>query len=447
MFPLIKVVELFAGVGGFRIALEGIKDVNAEPTSDKFDVVWGNQWEPATKSQPAFDCYAERFKNRGIHSNEDIALSWMEAGPHHLLVGGFPCQDYSVSRSLKNEQGIQGKKGVLFWEIMNIIEQEKPPYVLLENVDRLMKSPAKQRGRDFSVMLRAFADQGYTVEWRVINAADYGFAQRRRRIFIFATRTDLNHSVRAQQANPEEWLLESGFFAPAFPVHELTSEKHPGSQFELPKDIVEISDTFSATYRNAGIMSGNRVTTLETLPKREVPKTLGEVVQEVYEQFGPAPEQYYLDTDTIKKSGRNEQEELAYLKGPKKIERTSASGHVYVYAEGGMSYPDSLDLPGRTMLTSEGTCNRSSHVIEDPQTKRLRYLRPEECEGLNGFPYGWTGTMTDRKRYFTMGNALVVGLIERMSHRIAEVHEQEDDKGILQEAIQMQLLGTYNNFK
>lgn len=447
MFPLIKVVELFAGVGGFRIALEGIKDVNAEPTSDKFDVVWGNQWEPATKVQPAFDCYAERFKGRGQHVNEDIALSWMEAGPHHLLVGGFPCQDYSVSRSLKNEQGIQGKKGVLFWEIMNIIEQEKPPYVLLENVDRLMKSPAKQRGRDFSVMLRAFADQGYTVEWRVINAADYGFAQRRRRIFIFATRADLKHSTRAGKANPEQWLLKDGFFAPTFPVMEMTSEKHPGSTFELPKDIVEISDTFSATYRNAGVMTGNQVTTLETLPVRETPKTLGEIVQEVYEQFGPAPEHYYLDTEKVKKSGRTEKEELAYMKGPKKIERTSASGHVYVYAEGGMSYPDSLDLPGRTMLTSEGTCNRSSHVIEDPHTKKLRYLRPEECEGLNGFPYGWTATMTDRKRYFTMGNALVVGLIERMGHRIAEIHEQEDEKSLLHEVKQMQLLGTYNNFK
>ncbi|WP_214801808.1 DNA (cytosine-5-)-methyltransferase [Exiguobacterium sp. s194] len=446
---MIKVVELFAGVGGFRIALEGIKDVKAEPTSDKFDVVWGNQWEPATKSQPAFDCYAERFKGRGEHVNEDIALTLGNVGKHHLLVGGFPCQDYSVSRSLKNEQGIQGKKGVLFWEIMNIVKVEHPPYVLLENVDRLMKSPAKQRGRDFSVMLRAFADQGYTVEWRVINAADYGFAQRRRRIFIFATRTDLNHSARAQQANPEEWLLESGFFAPTFPVHELTSEKHPGSQFQLPKDIVEISDTFSATYRNAGIMSGDRVTTLETLPKREVPKTLGEVVQEVYEQFGPTPEQYYLDTDTIKKSGRNEQEELAYLKGPKKIERTSASGHVYVYAEGGMSYPDSLDLPGRTMLTSEGTCNRSSHVIEDPQTKRLRYLRPEECEGLNGFPYGWTDTMTDRKRYFTMGNALVVGLIERMAHRIVEIHENEEEHKITlsPEITQTELFAAYSNLK
>ena len=159
---MIKVIELFAGVGGFRLGLEATKG---------FEVVWGNQWEPSKKSQDAFDCYSRQFKDRGIHSNQDIntvdekTLLDFKA---NLLVGGFPCQDYSVARSLSGEKGIQGKKGVLFWEIVRILKDVRPRYVLLENVDRLLKSPSTQRGRDFSIMLTSLRDLNYTVEWRVL---------------------------------------------------------------------------------------------------------------------------------------------------------------------------------------------------------------------------------------------------------------------------------------
>ena len=77
-------------------------------------------------------------------------------------------------------------KGVLFWQIAEILELKKTPFALLENVDRLLKSPARQRGRDFGIILKTFADLGYNLEWRIINAADYGGVQRRRRVFIFA---------------------------------------------------------------------------------------------------------------------------------------------------------------------------------------------------------------------------------------------------------------------
>ena len=174
---MVKVVELFAGVGGFRLGLEA---------NENFEVLWGNQWEPSTKAQHAFNCYATRFENKGIHVNRDIAEAWPEIPEHDLLVGGFPCQDYSVARTLSNEKEYKGKR-CSFWEIMNIVNSRKPRFVLLENVDRLLKSPAKQRGRDFSIMLASFRDAGYVVEWRVINAADYGNSQRRRRVFILRT--------------------------------------------------------------------------------------------------------------------------------------------------------------------------------------------------------------------------------------------------------------------
>ncbi|PEA54958.1 DNA (cytosine-5-)-methyltransferase [Bacillus pseudomycoides] len=419
---MVKVVELFAGVGGFRLGLGANED---------FEVLWGNQWEPSTKAQHAYNCYATRFENKGIHVNEDIAKVWQDVPEHDLLVGGFPCQDYSVARTLSNEKGIQGKKGVLFWEIMNIVNNRKPKFVLLENVDRLLKSPAKQRGRDFSIMLASFRDAGYTVEWRVVNAADYGFSQRRRRVFIFAYLNE-SHFASVQNGNESlEILYENGFFAPIFNVHEVPLENKKRGQYILPIDIVEVSDTFKAEYYNAGVMRNGQVYTEEVLPVTEEPETLGEVVQKAYDNFGPADESYYLKTDKMNKKGRTEFEELQYLKGPKKEERVSkATGHKYFYSEGGMAFPDDLEKPGRTMLTSEGTCNRSSHVIEDPYTRRLRYLTPVECELLNSFPMDWTNTgMPQRNRYFCMGNALVVGLVERMGKRILEINKEEEEMG------------------
>ncbi|WP_423410448.1 DNA (cytosine-5-)-methyltransferase [Heyndrickxia sp. MSNUG] len=403
---MLKVAELFAGVGGFRLGLEA---------TNGFEVVWGNQWEPSKKAQDAFDCYSRRFEGKGIHSNEDIAK--VDANTFidlnvDMIVGGFPCQDYSVARTLSGEKGIQGKKGVLFWEIIRLATDLRPKYLLLENVDRLLKSPSKQRGRDFSVMLASFRDLGYSVEWRVINAAEYGQAQRRRRVFIFAIRNESSYIKARGKIEDGQMIKKDGFFARAFPVLDEPS-KYKTDSFILPEDLVEISEHFYSKYRNAGIMRDGVVYTEEVIPEIEVPITLGEIIE------SNVDEKYYLTEAQIEK--------FEYLKGPKKIERTSASGHSYIFSEGGMAFPEPLDKPGRTMLTSEGTTNRSSHVIEDPETKRIRVLTPLECERLNGFPDNWTNGMTDRMRYFCMGNALVVGLIQRMGERILEIEKEEQE--------------------
>ena len=119
-------------------------------------------------------------------------------------------------------------------------------------------------------------------------------------------------------------------------------------------------------------------------------------------------------------------EKWEYLKGAKKIPRTSANGHQYIFSEGTIAFPDILDRPSRTMLTSESTLNRSTHVIKDPETDRLRLLTPVEAERLQGFDDGWTETgMPDRMRYFCMGNALVVPMITRMGRVLDEIIEQE----------------------
>lgn len=401
-------MELFAGVGGFRLGLE-------KADKEFFQTVWANQWEPSKKAQDAYECYKRHF-SEGEVSNEDITTvtdSKFSSLHIDMLVGGFPCQDYSVSRSLNNEQGINGKKGVLFWEIKRVLESSHPKYVLLENVDRLIKSPSKQRGRDFAIMLAVFRDLDYIVEWRVINASEYGNAQRRRRVFIFAYKKNLGFAKEQMKLDREKILFKSGFFARTFPV---TSEpyKNRRTSVILPKDIIEISDTFAFGFHTAGIMIEGAVHTVQPEPILKAPVPLKDILL----PEDKVEEEYYLNEAAIEKFG--------YLRGPKKIERTSAEGHKYIYSEGGMSPTDNLGLPGRTMLTSEGTVNRSTHIVE--VNGRKRFLTPVECERLNGFDDNWTEGMPKRMRYFCMGNALVVDLIKDMGESIKEIDLQEQEQ-------------------
>lgn len=401
----IKVVELFAGVGGFRLGLEQTKN-------QIFDVNWANQWEPSRKVQHAFDCYNTRFKT-GKHINkniEEISDNEMAETKADMIVGGFPCQDYSVARTLSGELGIQGKKGVLFWQIIRFVQNTYPKYLLLENVDRLLKSPSSQRGRDFAVMLSTLNELGYNVEWRVINAADYGNAQRRRRVFIFGYKQDLDYSNAMGMEKLEDIVYRKGMFAQAFPI-ESEPNKNRVAQTTISRDIVEVSDNFKFQFHNSGIMRNGEVLTIDTIPKYEEPLTLNDVLEE------SVGENYTLNVNQIEK--------FRYLRGPKKIKRTTKEGHEYYFSEGGMSETDSLDLPARTMLTSESSVNRSTHLLNINNTYRT--LTPVEAERLNGFPDNWTDTMPDRMRFFCMGNALVVPIITRIGNQIEQIEQMTND--------------------
>lgn len=419
-----NVLELFAGVGGFRIGLE-----NANP--DYFRTLWSNQWEPSRKSQDAFEVYNYHFPdseniNISIADITDEQFAEMNAD---MIVGGFPCQDYSVARSKKNEQGIEGQKGVLFWEIIRATRIIRPRFLILENVDRLLKAPSKQRGRDFAIMLTAFNNLGYSVEWRVINAADYGRSQRRRRVFFFIYRNDIPFAHQMDQRFEEQeqvfdenryddYIFHEGLFATQFPIMS-TPVKKRHVYYELPEDIVEVSDNFSGTVWNTGVMRHGKYYSIDTAPNYDgEPITLGEILQNEEE----VPEKFFIN-DPAKL------EKFQYLRGPKRIERTSADGHTYIYSEGGMSPTDDLNLPGRTMLTSEGTVNRSTHFLH--VNGRYRLITPVEAERLQDFPDNWTalkrlsdGTVTevsDKMRMFFMGNALVTDIVRKIAEFIVEI--------------------------
>jgi len=410
----IKVVELFAGVGGFRLGLEGWNNKSAssnykEDFESPYKVVWSNQWEPSTKVQHASMVYETRWNTKN-HSNKDIStVEISEIPDHDLLVGGFPCQDYSVATTLKNSKGLIGKKGVLWWSIHKILSEKenKPKYLFLENVDRLLISPSGQRGRDFAIILKSLNDLGYAVEWRVVNAAEYGMPQRRRRIFILAYSQNSTIYNEIQETISKDWLLKDGTLANAFPVQS-DNILFP-NEFKLKGDIVEISENFNKNgktgmFENTGIMIDGMVTTVKTKPSYEDKFTiLKDIIQN-----GEVTEDFYINEEDLDK--------WFYLKGAKKEMRKNTQGFEYNYSEGGMIFPDPLDKPSRTIITGEGgkSASRFKHVIKT--AKGYRRLSPVELERLNMFPDNHTKFegVTDTKRAFFMGNALVVGVIEKI---------------------------------
>lgn len=400
------ICELFAGVGGFRLGFDRL--------GSGWETTWFSQWEPGARTQWAHDCYIRHFGdspdlNNEFHTGEDISRMDKHAIPDHtLLVGGFPCQDYSVAHTLASAHGIEGKKGVLWWQIRDTLIAKKAPFCILENVDRLLKSPAKQRGRDFGVILACLAKEGYSVEWRVVNAAQYGAAQRRRRTFIFAYRNDTVYGNTMADISADMIIKDKGLMAKAFPIQDM------GQITETPisDDIVDVSDHFAFAFENAGYMCDGKIYTVRIIEAEEEPTLLRDILQRNVD------EKHYIPDDKMAK--------WIYLKGAKKIPRTSANGHEYVFSEGPIAFPDPWDRPARTMLTSESTLNRSTHVVSDPGTGRLRLLTPVEAERLQGFDDDWTRTgMPDRMRYFCMGNALVAPMITRMGKVLDKIIENE----------------------
>ncbi len=404
-----RVCELFAGVGGFRVGLERY--------SNEFETIFFNQWEPSYKTQFAYNCYVHNFGLESIpanvrkYTNVDVHTIPKEELPDFdLLVGGFPCQNYSVAGP-KSSRGIEGEKGVLWWDIRSTLETKSPSYVLLENVDRLLKSPASQRGRDFGIILKCFDELDYNVQWRVINAAEYGKPQKRRRTFIFAYKRNLSYAA-----------TNNNFFDIMFPC----TYTGPVRTSDIDSvNVSEISDHYTFQFEKSGNMINGIITSqdIKTPSIESNTRTLGSILV-------AAPDNSFdieNETPWIK------------AKGSKKKERTTKEGYTYTFSEGSCPYPDNENVPARTMLTSEGTTNRSSHVVCDPVTHHKRILQPIEAERIQTFPDNWTAygtliledgqtietTLTNRQRYFLMGNALVTELITDMAPEILRIYNKE----------------------
>lgn len=457
------VCELFAGVGGFRCGLNNVNTVDDCKKDEKWSTVWFSQWEPAEKNtQYAHDCYVYHWgtclDNKGNDTTncniEDVNKK--DIPDFNLLVGGFPCQDYSVASTLATSKGLEGKKGILWWSIREVLEDKQPPFVLLENVDRLLKSPAKQRGRDFGIILACFRDEGYTVEWRVLNAAEYGYQQRRRRVFIFAYKDNtqykksvdsnisynVNDDIELKRDSVWKVLNEEGFFAKTFPVDTVDSKKIRIG--ELPKGLGDLSEHFKFNFENSGMMKDGVIYTVRTEPHFEGKQiTLGDIMDN-----GEVDPSYFIPEDRLYYTNPKEthsdetRTELSYeakhtwqyIKGAKKYYRKAANGYEYIYSEGPVPMIDEYDKPARTMLTSEGNFSRTTHIVRDKKTGKIRLLTADETERIQGFPTehtkycfvdGEVVEMPLNKRRFMMGNALVVNLIKDMEKTLSNIFDKE----------------------
>lgn len=457
------VCELFAGVGGFRCGLNSIDVIEDTLKPEKWKTVWFSQWEPLDKKvQWAHSCYINRFGScEDIDGNDttnfDInTVNKSKIPNHNLLVGGFPCQDYSVATSLASSKGLEGKKGILWWDIRDVLETKEPPFLLLENVDRLLKSPANQRGRDFGIILACLRDLNYTVEWRVINANEYGYQQRRRRTFIFAYKDKTRYYKKIEKMigsyNTDffgeskegivQIIMEKGFFAQCFPIQAFDTGKV--SNIRLPEGLGDLSENFKFNFENSGVMKDGIVYTVKSNPSyygKQI--TLGDILE-----TGDVDCDYFIEEDkmyytyphishsdeTKERLPVEKRKTWQYIKGAKKLPRKASNGHEYMFSEGPVALFDEYDKPARTMLTSEGTFSRSTHVIKDKKTGKARLLTPIECERIQGFPTDWTKEclvngekveMPINKRRFMMGNALVVNLVKRMEQQLSKIFEEE----------------------
>lgn len=425
----LKVVELFAGVGGFRLGLEGYKGLSSssgykEPIHSYYEVVWSNQYEPTSKKQWAAEIYSKQFGKQNKNFNVNIEeINAKNIPDCDVLVGGFPCQDYSVANSLRTAKGILGKKGILWWQIERIIskKQKKPKYLILENVDRLLKSPVYQKGRDFAVMLASLNNLGYVVEWRIINAADFGFPQKRRRVFILAYLGTKNKNIFDYQ----------------FKASEIKSE----FTFDIKESLQNLSKKFGkgdriSKFLNSGVCIDKKVTSMSL--KYEIPKKPTLLKNILIKESSHIDDEFWIHEKVLPKwqEGKN-------ARSINRISMRDGKPFNYKFSEGSMSFPDKLDSPARTIITSEGgnAPARNKHIIKHRRlylpnwleelflalkiisNKRVyRRLTALELERLNMFPNNHTKieNITNSKRAFLMGNALVVGVVERIGSCIKE---------------------------
>jgi len=466
----IRVVELFAGVGGFRLGLEGWKGKSSSSNykrklNSNYEVVWSNQWEPSTNVQHANLVYENKWGGKNHYGDDinkvasnDISDNTINNNipDHDLLVGGFPCQDYSVAGV--NTNGIEGKKGVLWWNIHRILEVKKPKFILLENVDRLLKSPVNKRGRDFAILLTTLNDLGYNVEWKVVNAAEYDMPQRRRRVFIFGTKK--NGSIKMNGG--VEWVSKEGILGKAFP----SIIKGDRKAFELKGSPIEISKDFvHGKFYNCGSMINGQVITFDYIPvvRENVVYSKFSKLKDVLVDHELVPDEFFVDNNKslktpyiktqkegvplsyLKVNSKNEVvlltelDKWKYLKGRKAEKRISSKGTFY-YTEGPLKLADDINKSSRTIITSEGGAgaSRFKHLIELEKDTLYRRLTPIELERLNMFPENHTDLegVSDSKRAFFMGNALVVGIVERIGVELAEAINKSSDKSVLQPLVE-----------
>ena len=381
---MIKFIDLFSGIGGFRLGLE---------RTGHYEHVWSNDI-----NEYANKIYTERFGEEGHYSGDIRGVDAREIPYHELLCGGFPCQAFSVAGKRK---GFEDTRGTLFFEICRIIEAKRPKLLLLENVKGLLNHDG---GRTFTVILQSLDELGYWVEWQVLNSKYFGVPQNRERVFIVGHLRGRGGrevfpitGTNGETVDERELKFLGGIDSPS--VKKWVEDGNEYSRNFPQGQRVYDSDGLSSTLNSQGGGLGAK-TGLYTV------KETGKNSQSrrVYDPDGLSP--------TLSAGKRENSTGQAYSHN---IIRPVLTPDRLEKRQNGRRFKENGD-PSFTLTSPD------RHGVMT-NNQRIRRLTPTECERLQGFPDGWTEGISDTQRYSCLGNAVTVNVIEFLGKIIVEAEQ------------------------
>jgi DNA (cytosine-5)-methyltransferase 1 len=302
-----------------------------------------------------------------------------------LLVGGFPCQSFSIAGK---RLGFKDTRGTLFFDIARIIKIKRPRLLLLENVKGLL---SHDEGRTFSVIIRTLDELGYDIQWQVLNSKDFGVPQNRERIFI----------VGHLRGTPRPEI---------FPFTENNSE-----DIILPTITTRITADSNGTYVGK---KSPQVGTYRTHKdgqgfRRSKSGLVPTIPARAREDGSGQPVILQKSQDWREKRKLRRFEKISPT-----IRANMGDNHPMILASRGRNSTNSKTMEQRFEANKNGTTNTLTSVQKDNlllnQTK-IRRLTPKECERLQGFPDDWTASVSDTQRYKTLGNAVTVNVVRKIA--------------------------------
>ena len=407
----IKYFSMFSGIGGFEHGIE-----KADTQTD-FECVGYSEID-----KYAVSIYEKHYPN---HTNYGDAtkINTRDLPNFSFLVGGFPCQAFSLAGKRK---GFEDTRGTLFFEIARVLQEKRPRYFLLENVRGLL---SHDKGKTFQVILGVLADLGYDVQWIVLNSKNYGVPQNRERIFIkgyfraecglevLSIRRNCEEDNDRQQVNNNEDGLK---------LKQINND--------VPRsfgDRIYSSDGLARTLCGDG--GGlNDKTGLYSISKRHnKPKKVGNVYPNGH-WSGDIYDPEYISPTVMGQRSDN----VVRIKEETRHHKIKPIGSINNFQSGKIKKVGNVSPAGHhgedifsTNRISKTLCStdykRGVKIIEDSNTKKventsdlkIRRLTPVECERLQGFPDNWTKygkdgeLISDTQRYKCCGNAVTTNVI------------------------------------
>ena len=368
----LKAVELFAGIGGFRL---GMANANIE-------TIWANDI-----NELSCQVYESNFGKDSLVLGDINKIPISDIPNHHILTAGFPCQPFSPAGK---KLGVRDcVRGTLFERIVEIIDKKQPKYFFLENVKRLL---TMENGYHFRVILNALSELDYFIEWRIISPISFGIPQNRDRIFIFGTKLNSVH-INSQLLQNTSVFLTQPDLTDLENIEEL-----------LEKDMMPIVENKGKNY-NWGIAYKNKMLTLNlsTLPDIKPRQKLKDILQD----DSIVDPQFDFTSDTLER-----------IKKSKAVHRYCHGVELLYNQDGGARL--GYTIFGINGIASTLTASTSRHYERYKVADKYRRLTNIEYARLMGFPDDWCRIARIYDQYALFGNAIVPACVEWVCQRIGK---------------------------